>query len=275
MSDQDRNLIAVSIEAGIAEVRLNRPAKMNALNDAMFNGLVDAGEKLIGDNSVRAIVLSGEGPAFSAGLDTSNFSIMASADENVSYPKVAPRTHGNANRGQYVALLWRRMAVPVIAAIHGVAYGAGLQLALGADLRYATADAKFALREMRWGLIPDMAGFALLRSLARDDVVRELTYSGRVFTGVEAVGYGVATRLAADPRAAALTFAREVVDSNPDAIRAAKRVINMCADSNADALLYAESVEQDLIIGSPNQAEAVTASMQRRKPHFTDPASAV
>jgi enoyl-CoA hydratase/carnithine racemase len=158
----------------------------------------------------------------------------------------------------------------VIAAVHGVAFGGGFQLALGADLRFVAADARLAVLEIKWGLIPDMAGTQLMRHLAREDVVRELTYTGRVFSGEEAVAMGLATRVCADPRAEALAVAREIASKNPDAIRAAKRLLNAAPTSDAAAGLIEETREQIALIGSPNQVEAVTANLQKREPVFAE-----
>ncbi|WP_439813818.1 crotonase/enoyl-CoA hydratase family protein [Zavarzinia sp. CC-PAN008] len=266
--------LAVTVDAGVAHVRLNRPDKMNALDDAAFEELIAAGEGLKRDAAVRAVVLSGAGRAFCAGLDTSNFAAMAGAEGVTGPPPNTPRTHGISNRGQHAAMVWRDVPAPVIAAVHGTALGAGLQLALGADIRYVTPDARLGLLEIRWGLIPDMAGIPLLRALARQDVVRELAYSGRIFSGTEALAYGFATRVVDDPLAEALAFAHEVAGRNPEAIQAAKRVLNEAEDSDAATLLQRESVEQDRLVGSPNQVEAVNAAMEKRAARFTDPGAA-
>lgn len=265
--------VDIAIEGGVADVRLNRPDKMNALDDAAFEEVIAAGEALKRNVAVRAVVLSGVGRAFCAGLDTSNFAAMAGAEDVTGPPPNTPRTHGISNRGQHAAMVWREVPAPVIAAVHGTALGAGLQLALGADIRYVTPDARLGLLEIRWGLIPDMAGIPLLRALARQDVVRELAYSGRIFSGTEALAYGFATRVVDDPRAEALALAREIADRNPDAIRAAKRVFNEAEDGDAASLLQRESVEQDALVGTPNQVEAVNAAMEKRAPRFADPAA--
>ncbi|MFP5461666.1 MAG: crotonase/enoyl-CoA hydratase family protein, partial [Gammaproteobacteria bacterium] len=185
--------------------------------------------------------------------------------------RLTARSHGIANAAQQVAMVWRDVPVPVIAAVHGVSFGGGFQLALGADLRFVTADLKMSVMEIKWGLVPDMAGIALMRELARNDVVRELTYSGRIFSGEEALQLGFATRVCADPYAEAMAFAREVASKNPDAIRADKRLLNAAMAEDAAALLMAESVEQTKLIGSPNQVEAVKAQLEKRAPKFSDP----
>ncbi|HYC66300.1 MAG TPA: enoyl-CoA hydratase-related protein [Reyranellaceae bacterium] len=158
----------------------------------------------------------------------------------------------------------------VIAAVHGVAFGGGFQIALGADVRYATADTRFSVMEIKWGLVPDLAGTQLMRHLAREDVVRELTYTGRVFNGTEAKEYGFVTRLVDDPRAAAFETAREIADKNPEAIRANKRLLNGAVAVDAAAGLMAESVEQKKLIGTPNQIEAVMSNLQKRAANYRD-----
>ncbi len=255
---------------GVAEVALSRADKMNALDAAMFDGLLLAGEHLRGVHGLRAVVLHGEGRAFCAGLDMGSFDRMAqgqSVDDGLA--DLVTRTHGIANRAQEVAWQWHELAVPVVAAVHGVAFGGGLQLALGADMRCVAPDARLSVLEMQWGLVPDMAGMALLRELVRADVARELVYSARVVGGEEACRIGLATWLAADPLAQAREFARGVAQRNPDAVRAAKRLLNASPDADAASLLRAESVEQQALIGSPNQREAVAAALARRPPVFS------
>jgi enoyl-CoA hydratase/carnithine racemase len=160
--------------------------------------------------------------------------------------------------------------VPVIAAVHGVAFGGGFQIALGADIRYATADTRFSVMEIKWGLVPDLAGTQLMRHLAREDIVRELTYSGRIFNAEEAQQYGFVTRVVADPRAAAFETAREIASKSPDAIRAAKRLLNLAVATDAKIGLMAESIEQQRLIGSPNQLEAVMSNLQKRAANYRD-----
>jgi len=263
--------LSVKIEGGIADVRLARAEKLNAFDDAMFAALVAMGERLKEEKNVRAVVLSGEGRAFSAGLDMDNFAKMASGERRGGKGIIdGVRTAGGANRAQQAVMVWREVPVPVIAAVHGVAFGAGFQLALGADLRFVAPSAKLAVMEMKWGLVPDMGGMVLLRSLVRDDIARELTYTARTFDGEEALRLGLATRVCADPRAEALQFAAEIAGKNPCAIRAAKRLLNLVADADQKTILQAEAEEQMALIGSPNQIEAVAANMQKRAANFAD-----
>lgn len=262
---------------GVVQLQLARDDKMNALDPAMFDALIEAGQALCSDSTVRAVVISGRGKAFCAGLDMASFQRMqegAGADvlgEGAAGADLLVRTHGISNAAQQVAMVWRDVPVPVIAAVHGVAFGGGLQVALGADIRIVAPDTRLSVMEIKWGLVPDMAGMVLMRELARSDVVRELTYSGRIFSGEEALRIGFATRVAADPLAEALQMAHDIAQKSPDAIRAGKRLLNGSASQSAAQLLLAESLEQKALIGSPNQVEAVKANIERRAPKFTDP----
>jgi enoyl-CoA hydratase/carnithine racemase len=260
----------------VVELQLVRSDKMNALDAAMFDALIEAGEKLRGEPGVRAVVIAGRGKAFCAGLDMQSFQRMQKADgaevlgEGAAGADLVVRTHGIANAAQQVAWVWRQVPVPVIAAVHGVAFGGGLQVALGADVRIVAPDTKMSVMEIKWGLVPDMAGLVLMRGLVRDDVARELTYSGRIFNGEEALAMGFATRVCADPLAEALAFAAEIAGKNPHAIRGAKRLLNMVEDSAQAEILLAESVEQAALIGKPNQVEAVMSNMQKRAAVYQD-----
>jgi enoyl-CoA hydratase/carnithine racemase len=261
----DRVLIHLDNE-GVADVRLNRAEKMNAIDSAMLEGILAAQDRLRSEPRLRAVVLHGEGRAFCAGLDISRFKSMGSGETRGH--TLAGRTHGIANAPQQSAWGWRDLPVPVIAAVHGVAFGGGLQIALGADIRYVSSDVKLSVMEIKWGLVPDMAGIALLRELVRGDVARELTYSGRIINGDEAVRLGIATWAGSDPLTHAREMARNIARRSPDAIRAAKRLLSRSADNDAAALLASESREQERLMGSPNQIEAVRAEMEQRPPAF-------
>ena len=264
--------VSISISDGIADVRLVRADKMNALDAAMFEAMVAATERLAHEKTVRAVVLSGRG-AFCAGLDMGRFAAMKESGGNGvaggEKRDLSARTHGLANFPQQAVWGWRQLPVPVIAAIQGVAFGGGFQLALGADMRFLTPDARMSIMEIKWGLVPDMAGTPILTSLVRDDILRELTYTGRIFSAQEAMSYGLATRICDDPLAAAFEVAREIAGKSPDAIRAAKRMLNNLSVDPGPALL-AESVEQQKLLGSPNQTEAVRANMEKRAPRFAE-----
>jgi enoyl-CoA hydratase/carnithine racemase len=263
--------VALSIEEGVAEVRLDRPDKLNALDPAMFSALVEAGERLIRLTGLRAVVLHGAGRGFCAGLDMKTFASVAAGSRDSVPADLDKRTHGIANLPQQAAFVWREVPVPVIAAIHGVAFGGGFQIALGADVRYVAPDTKLSILEIKWGLVPDMGGIALMRELARGDVIRELAFTGRQFSGLEAAAYGFATAVHSDPLSAARTTAREIAARSPDAVRALKRLLNASADHDAAAILAAESREQAALIGAPNQIEAIRSGVELRPPRFADP----
>jgi enoyl-CoA hydratase/carnithine racemase len=259
--------ITVSMTDGVADVRLVRADKMNALDAAMFNALVDTAERLKGEKGLRAVVLSGEGRAFCAGLDMGRFAAMGEGTSDLR--DLARRTHGLANHSQQAVWGWRQLPVPVIAAVHGVAFGGGFQLAIGADMRFLAPDTRMSVTEIKWGLVPDMAGTPILARLVRDDILRDLAFTGRIFSAQEAMSYGLATRICDDPRAEALAAAREIAGKNPDAIRGIKRMLNNLGGDPGPALL-AESVEQMKVMGTPNQTEAVRANIEKRAPKFVD-----
>jgi enoyl-CoA hydratase/carnithine racemase len=262
--------VTVAMERGVADVRLNRAEKLNALDRAMFDALIETGKALMTDRTLRAVVLSGEGRAFCAGLDFASFMAMSDANSNgaslMERPEDSP-----ANHAQRAAWIWTEVPVPVIAAVHGAAFGGGLQIALGADLRIAAPDAQLSVMEVKWGLIPDMSGTQTLRRLVRLDVAKELTFTGRIVSGHEAAALGLVTRVADNPRAAALALARELAGKSPDAIRAGKQLLDRCGLlSVAEGLRLEEQLQRNLI-GSANQIEAVQANMQKRAPEFRDP----
>jgi enoyl-CoA hydratase/carnithine racemase len=275
MSDR----VSITMDNGIADVRLNRPDKLNALDPAMFQGIVDAGEGLKGDPSVRVVVLSGEGRGFCAGLDFGSFQAMAGgpAPAPVATEPAADGGLGAigdtggriTHLGQQAAWVWQELEVPVIAAVHGAALGGGLQIAMGADLRIVAPDAKLSVLEARWGLIPDMTGTVMLPRLVGLDVAKELTLTGRMVSGEEAVRLGLATRVADDPRAAALELAADLVTKSPDALREGKRLLNLSGTRPLAEQLHDERVTMGSLIGSPNQVEATMAYFEKRAPDFT------
>lgn len=272
MSDR----VTIEISDGVADVRLNRPDKMNALDNAMFEALIEAGESLKADSSVRAVVLSGEGRAFCAGLDFGSFTSMADGSRERARSEQRPSpildvgdriTH----RGQQAAYCWTEMPAPVICAVTGVALGGGCQIALGADIRIIAPDARMSILEIRWGLIPDMTGTQSLVRLVGLDVAKELTLTGRMVEGAEAVELGLATKLSETPLDDALAMGHDIAGKNPHAVRAAKRLLNNAQLLDLAAGFEAERVEIDQLIGSPNQVEAVKAFFEKRDPDFANP----
>ena len=269
------NRISLSVENHVAHVVLSRPEKMNALDSEMFAAIPMVGDEIRGDKSIRAVVVSGDGGNFCAGLDKSNFSSMLDneglslgGDEPSSV--LAERTHGVANAAQYAVWMWRELPMPVIAAIEGFCLGGGLQIGLGADFRYASIDSQFSILEMRWGIVPDMGSTQIMRHLIRDDIIRELTYTAKLFGAEQAKEWGFITDIADDPVAHAIKVAEQIAYKNPDAIRAAKKILDNSHYLTVQQGLLMESVEQDKIMGSKNQIEAVMAELQKRKPNFKD-----
>ena len=242
---------------------------------AMFAALADAIQRLKDEPGLRVVVLHGEGKAFCAGLDMGRFAAMGQAGSEPPGQRLLARTHGMSNSSQFVAQGWRELPVPVIAAVHGVAFGGGLQVALGADIRLVTPHTQMSVMEIKWGLVPDMAGLVLMRGLVRDDLARELAYTGRIVQGDEAVQIGLATRSCTDPLAEARVLAQAMAQRSPSAVRAAKRLFNQASravDASAAALLQSESDEQAALMGAPDQLEAVRANLERRPPVFAGPA---
>ncbi len=256
--------VTIHIENGIADVRLARPDKMNAMDLAMYRAIADAIDQIEATKGVRCVVLSGEGRCFCAGVDLSRLGVEPALRD------LMPRTHGQANLFQNSAWGWRTLSVPVIAAVHGVAFGAGCQVMLGADVRIAAPDTKISIMETRWGLVPDVAGIALLRGLLREDIARELIYTACILSGEEAAALGLVTRTAADPHAAAMALARSIAGQSPEAIRAAKRLMNAIPESTAESLLLAESEEQQALLRSEGHRETIRAATEKRAPLFRD-----
>jgi enoyl-CoA hydratase/carnithine racemase len=262
--------VRIDLKDGIADVRLVRADKLNAVDLPMFVALVEAGKALSRDGSVRAVVLSGEGRAFSAGIDLTS---ITGGGERSSGPNLFDRSSESpANLAQRAAWIWQEVPVPVIAAVHGVAYGAGLQIALGADIRFVAPDAKLSVRETYWGLVPDVALTQTLRNIVGLDLAKELTFTARIVSGGEAVAMRLATHLSDDPHRDATALAREIAERSPDAVRASKKLLNTALlGSVADGLLL-ETELQTQVAGGANQREAVRAHFEKRPPRFRDPA---
>jgi enoyl-CoA hydratase/carnithine racemase len=255
--------VTITATDQIADVRLTRADKMNAIDPAMFKEIGAAIDSLADRKDVRCVVLSGEGKAFCAGLDMAS---MAAGGSGTG----AERNDQGSILPQHVTWGWRNLPMPVIAAVHGVAFGGGFQIMSGADIRIAAPGTRFAIRETYWGLVPDMAGFPIWRGLVRDDVLRELVYTAREFDADEALHHGFITRIADDPHAAAMELARDIATKSPHAIRGAKRLCNMAHDADPRAMLLAETREQMAVIGKPNMMEAVAANMGKRAAVFVD-----
>ncbi len=257
--------VSVHVDAHVAEVTLERADKFNAVDMAMIEGLVDAARRVGEDESVRAVLLSGAGDNFCAGID---LDIFTAPEPPFSPAAMRPQGSGHANLFQQPALVWRDLPVPVITAIHGICYGAGLQIALGADLRVAAPSSRLSVMEVQWGIVPDMGISVTARGLVRRDQLRELALTGRVVDGAEALSLGLVTRLADDPLAAARKLAFEIAEKSPDATAGVKRLLNATADAGEAEALAMEAAIQLELLGQPNQVEAVTARLQKRPAEF-------
>ena len=259
-------LVIIEIKDFIAHVQLNRPEKYNALNPDMFQAILEAGQSIVDDTSIRAVVIFGAGRGFCAGLDFESFEEMVSGDAAqtlFSRPDGSP-----ANNAQLVSLIWKQVPVPVIAAVHGAAFGGGLQIALAADIRLAAPDARFSVMEIKWGLVPDITGTQTLRDLVRLDVAKELTFSGRIVEAEEALRIGLITRICDDPLTEAWKMSKEIIDKSPHAIVAGKHLLEEAWHGSLANGLKLEETLQRTLIGSPNQMEAVMANFENRAPRF-------
>jgi len=271
--------VTISVNDGIADVKMNRADKRNALDNAMFTSLSAAGEYLKKLDGLRVVVLSGDGASFCAGLDFSSFAQMAEAGAkaNAADNKAVEKSEMNAgamvdgritHMAQQVCWVWQEVPVPVIAAVHGHALGGGIQIALGCDIRIVHPETQLSVREVHWGLIPDMTGTLMLSRLVRPDIVKNLVFTARIFSGQEAHEMGIATQLSHDVHADAMTMAREIAGRSPDAVRGAKKLINLLANSGAEEQFEAERATIGQLIGSANQAEAVMSHFEKRPPNF-------
>lgn len=259
--------VAIDIADHIATVTLTRPEKHNALDVAMFEAIAGAAERLAAEPSVRAVVLHGDGPSFCSGLDVAG--VMA--NQPGSDDLIAPLREPAPNWFQRPVYRWIELPVPVIAAIHGHCLGGGLQIALAADVRFATPDARLSVLEVKWGLVPDMAITRTLPRLVGIDVAKELAFTGRMISGSQAAELGLVTHLADDPLAAAQELAIEIAGRSPDAVRAMKHLFNESWTGAPEQTLRLEADLQLGLLGTPNQLEAVRAGLAKEPADFVDP----
>ena len=259
--------VRVELSDHVATVTLSRPDKHNALDQAMFEAIVSAAEQVDATPGVRAVVLHGAGPSFCSGLDLAS---LMSAENGLT--GVVDELAGDVpNRFQRVAYDWITLPIPVIAAVHGNCLGGGLQIALAADIRISAPDARLSVMEVKWGLVPDMSLTQTLPRLVGIDVAKELTLTGRAFSGEEALALGVVTRVTGDPLAAAQELATQIAGKSPDAVRGAKRLLDHAWNRPSAEGLALEAEIQRALIGSPNQLAAVTAGLTKQPGQFTDP----
>jgi enoyl-CoA hydratase/carnithine racemase len=259
--------VRVEVADHVATVTLTRGDKHNALDPAMFEAIVAAAHEVGATPGVRAVVLHGEGPSFCSGLDISSLGSVGSSSDTL----LARPDGERANHAQQPCTAWIDLPVPVIAAIHGACFGGGLQIALGADVRIAAPDARLSVMEVKWGLVADMGITSTLPRLVRLDVAKELAFTGRIVSGVQAAQLGLVTDVADDPLTAARTLAAEIAGRSPDAVRAAKALFDQAWNAPPEFGLQLESTLQHALIGSPNQIAAVVAGASRQEPEFADP----
>ena len=269
----EQDLVTIDIKDGVADVRLNRTEKYNALSPDMFKAIIDAGETLAEAKDVRAVVLSGNGRGFCAGLDMGSFSAMGDGTRKKGSTEntLLEKDDRVENFAQRPALVWKRLPVPVIAALHGVVFGGGAQVALGADIRIAAPDMKMSIMEIKWGLIPDMSLTQTLRDLMPMDLAKELTFTGRILNGEQALEAGLVTHVSDDPYAHAMELAAEIASKSPDAVRSAKELFEAAWHADERTGLELEASLQEALIGTPNQVEAINANFEKRAPAFSNP----
>ncbi|MEO6019649.1 MAG: crotonase/enoyl-CoA hydratase family protein [Knoellia sp.] len=254
-------LVTTRTEGGVAHVALNRPDKLNALTLDTLDQLIAAAQRLRGDRTLRAVVLSGEGDAFCAGLD---FGTVLREPKRVA-AAFAPRPWRGTNVFQEACWVWRRLPVPVIASVHGHCLGGGVQIALAADFRVTAPDAKWSVLEAKWGIIPDMTGIKALSQQVGMDVAKRLTMTGETVSGTEAVRLGLATQENSDPYAGALALASAIADRSPDSVAATKRLFNRTWSASDRRTFMWERLEQARLLMGSNAAEARRANTQREQ----------
>ena len=255
-------------ENGIAEVKLNRPDKLNALDMPMFRAIDKTINKIKKDTSIRVVIVSGEGNDFCSGLDIK--SVMKSPIAAISL--LLKWLPGNANLAQKVTAKWRKLPVPVIMAIHGRCWGGGMQIALGGDFRIATPDASMSIMEARWGLIPDMAGNTALTQLMSIDQAMKLAMTAETFTGQQALDYHLVTELNDQPIDAANSLAKQLIQRSPDVLAAVKKLYQRNWTKSQRSMLATESWYQVRILSGKNQKVAV-AKEQGKERDYNKPKS--
>lgn len=260
----NRRYVQHQISDGIAHVRLTRPDKLNALTLQTLEELVATANELRRDKTLRAVVISGEGDSFCAGLD---FGSAMKSPAGIAKAFV-PRPWRGTNTFQEACWAWRRLPVPVIAAVSGHCYGGGLQLALAADFRVATPSSEWSVLEARWGLIPDMTGIRSLAELIGIDTAKRLTMTAQMLSGKEAADLGLVTELAADPVTAAHDLAREIAQRSPDSVAATKRLFNSTWTSSPRTTFAKERSEQILLLAMANTKAAREAAFRKLAPDF-------
>ena len=254
--------VRYEVDGGVAVVTLNRPDVLNAMDRDVFTELRDAARRAGGDPAVRALVLTGEGRAFSSGLDTSLF---ASGIDGGGSPLML-----DIASLQECFTVYETIGVPTIAAINGLAFGGGIQLAAACDLRVAADDAQMAVYEIRWGIIPDLGGTQRLPRLIGMGRAKELILTGRKIAAGEALAWGLVNRVvpAERVREEAMSWARELAAGPPLALSAAKRLAASAFDAPVPSGLEREAMINRRLLASDDFREAVVARFEKRDPRF-------
>lgn len=242
------SLIQLEIEDGIAIVRLNRPEKRNAMSFALLRQLIKTAEKIKRDRTIRCVILSGEAQVFSAGIDLSDLN----NPKNRLYAAWELLKPGQS-LFQKAFLIWQQLPVPVIAAIEGYCFGAGMQLALAADLRIAHPKTQMSIMESRWGLVPDMGLTRSIKGIVGVDLAKELTLTGRIFDGEYAHSIGLVTHINEQPMQQAMELANEMLQRSPDALLAIKRVLDAMQHAPSQALRLEKIWQLKLLLGKNSQ----------------------
>ncbi|HVL02153.1 MAG TPA: crotonase/enoyl-CoA hydratase family protein [Dongiaceae bacterium] len=266
MSERTSERVSVRVEGAVAYVTLNRADKHNGMDMALLNGVIAAQKQVRKLKDVRAVILHGDGPSFCAGLDFK--SVLG--QPMTAFTSYLQLWWPMRNRFQTWSIGWREVPVPVIAVMHGNCFGAGLQLGLGADIRICTPDAKLSMMEAKWGLVPDMGGVALMRELMPIDVAKEITFTGRILSGVDAKELGLVTHVSADPMAHALQLAQEMAVRSPDAVGAGKFLLQTAWRALDDVALRAERVWQRRMMGTKNQRISVERNQKKTEIPFAE-----
>ena len=256
--------IRYEVGDGIARIALARPDKRNAMNAQMFDELAECAQRAASDESVRLVVVSGDGPSFCAGIDVAELARLASIDRSEirSFVEFAQRPF------RALAL----MPKPSIAAVQGHAVGAGFQLALACDLRVVAPDVSFAMLEAGYGLVPDLGGAHRLARAVGTARAKDLVWTGRSVDAGEALAMGLANRLAPDDDLTGETdrLVQAILAQAPVPQLLTKALIDQAAETPFEAELRHEAEAQVTAVASDDFREAVSAFAERRRPRFMD-----
>lgn len=270
--------VIFAIDQGVAHVEIDRAEKLNSLTREVFEDLVEVGLALKESPEVRAVVLSGRGRAFSAGLDFTEMSRLAqdgtattsaaeagagSAATTGGAVDVGERLGSARALAQKAVHVWSLIEVPVIAGIRGPALGGGMQIALGADIRIAGKGVQLSLMEIKWGIIPDMCGTQLLPRLVGPGTAKKLIATGEAIGAEEALRIGLVEELAEEPVERALELAADIAGKSRSALVWAKKLVDLSYEADLATGLDAEQEALASLIGTDEQREVVTERLAR------------